>query len=402
MTNLGDPGVHNLVDVLARGLGKRVPQSLGLGVAVFVSLEVVGDALEESLYAEVVGNHANGGAALEVADMVKDLVDVEGIADGDVDRVTGADAIQAESVLHALVDKLGPNLPVGVQMVHSVPSDPGSEAFVEPQLIPPVHGDQVAEPLVSKLVGDNVGDGVLESSIRSLLVKEDLSSTVGNETPVLHGAVSELVDGEQVRLGKRVVNVENLREKVDDLRGVLQSPATLLLETTGGVDTDGNLLSVVLAVGQLLDVLKITDSPGQKVAAHDGRRLEGNQLPALLGGLGVLDGHVAQGDLVGGDLNLQVVSGLEVGLVEAGESSAGIASLELGAEHVVPLVVAGDRGSRGFGRLVLAAVETGHLVVDDALELDDERGLLGNGELIVKGDGGALGLGVVGDVGRLP
>lgn len=401
MTNLGDPGVHNLVDVLARGLGKRVPQSLGLGVAVFVSLEVVGDALEESLYAEVVGNHANGGAALEVADMVKDLVDVEGIADGDVDRVTGADAIQAESVLHALVDKLGPNLPVGVQVVHSVPSDPGSEAFVEPQLIPPVHGDQVAEPLVSKLVGDNVGDGVLESSIRSLLVKEDLSSTVGNETPVLHGAVSELVDGEQVRLGKRVVNVENLREKVDDLRGVLQSPATLLLETTGGVDTDGNLLSVVLAVGQLLNVLKVTDSPGQKVAAHDGRRLEGNQLPALLGGLGVLDGHVAQGDLVGGDLNLQVVGGLEVGLVEAGESSAGIAGLELGAEHVVPLVVVGDRGSRGFGRLVLASVETGHLVVDDALELDDEGGLLGNGELIVKGDGGALGLGIVGDVGRL-
>jgi hypothetical protein len=42
-------------------------------------------------------------------------------------------------------------------MVNSEPSDPSSEALVEPQLAPPVHGDEVAEPLVGKLVCYNIG-----------------------------------------------------------------------------------------------------------------------------------------------------------------------------------------------------------------------------------------------------
>lgn len=49
----------------------------------------------------------------------------------------------------------------------------------------------------------------------------------------------------------------------------------------------------------------------------------------------------------------------------------------------------------------MAAVETSHLVVDDAFEFDDDGSLLGNGDLLVKGNGDTLGLFIVGDVGRL-
>lgn len=48
--------------------------------------------------------------------------------------------------------------------------------------------------------------------------------------------------------------------------------------------------------------------------------------------------------------------------------------------------------------LVLAAVEAGHLVVHDTLKLDGDGSLLGDGQLLVKGDGGSLGLGIVGEV----
>jgi hypothetical protein len=222
----------------------------------------------------VVGKHANGGAALEVADRIEDLVDIKSIANRNMDRVTGSDTVETESSLHTLVNKLSPNLPVRVQVINSVPTNPGSETLVKPELIPPVHGDKVTEPLVSKLVGDNVGNSVLESGVGGLLIIKNLSSTVGNKTPVLHGTVSELVDSDQVGLGQRVVNIKDLGEEVDDLGGVLESPLTLLLQTTGGVDTDGNLLAVVLAISESLDILKVTDSPGQKVGAHDGRGLE--------------------------------------------------------------------------------------------------------------------------------
>ncbi|KAI6756739.1 hypothetical protein HG530_011337 [Fusarium avenaceum] len=196
--------------------------------------------------------------------------------------------------------------------------------------------------------------------------------------------MSELVDGNQVRLGKRVVDIEDLGEEVNDLRGVLESPLTLLLQATGSVDTDGDLLAVVLAVSESLDVLKVTDTPGQEVA--------------IFGRSSLLDGHVAQSNLVGRNLDFEIKSGLEVGLVKARECSTSIASLELGAEHVVRFAVVRDRSSRSRSRLVLAAVETSHVIVDDTLEFDSDGSLGRDRELLIKGDGRALSLGVITEV----
>ena len=73
-----------------------------------------------------------------------------------------------------------------MEVINGVPADPGSEALVEPELhvsiskhecslcatylIPPVHGDQVTEPLMGKLVSDNVDNAVLVLLIRGVLV----------------------------------------------------------------------------------------------------------------------------------------------------------------------------------------------------------------------------------------
>jgi hypothetical protein len=43
-----------------------------------------------------------------------------------------------------------------VQVVNSKPAYPSCETLVKPQLAPPVHGDKITEPLVSKLVSDNI------------------------------------------------------------------------------------------------------------------------------------------------------------------------------------------------------------------------------------------------------
>ena len=43
-----------------------------------------------------------------------------------------------------------------VQVVNGKPSHPCGEALVEPKLTPPVHCNKVTEPLMSKLVGNNV------------------------------------------------------------------------------------------------------------------------------------------------------------------------------------------------------------------------------------------------------
>ena len=39
-----------------------------------------------------------------------------------------------------------------VQVVDGEPTNPSGKAFIEPEFAPPVHSDQVAEPLVCQLV----------------------------------------------------------------------------------------------------------------------------------------------------------------------------------------------------------------------------------------------------------
>lgn len=57
-------------------------------------------------------------------------------------------------------------------MVNCKPAYPGRETLVEPQLVPPVHGDKVAEPLMGKLVSNNVGYPVAVAVCRCSWVEE--------------------------------------------------------------------------------------------------------------------------------------------------------------------------------------------------------------------------------------
>lgn len=64
-----------------------------------MGFEVVGDAEEEHIVAEMGGKHTDDRAALKIADGVEDLVDFKRILDRHLDRMRVTDGIKAESCL---------------------------------------------------------------------------------------------------------------------------------------------------------------------------------------------------------------------------------------------------------------------------------------------------------------
>jgi hypothetical protein len=155
---------------------------------------------------------------------------------------------------------------------------------------------------------------------------------------------------------------------------IVKGKASLLLQASSGVHSDWDVFAIVFALCESFNVLKVSNGPSQKVCGHDWCPLKDYSMESIaLARLDFLLWHIAQSDLVFRDLNLDIESGLEVGLVEAREGSAGIAGLELSAEHVVKFVVLCD-GCRYFALWrVLGSIETGHDVVDGSLELDFKR-----------------------------
>ena len=117
-------------------------------------------AFAEGLGTEVVLHGEQHVAGLAVGDAVEHLVDLVGSVGLGADGAGGGLRVEVEGVVlvggHGLVD-----VPLRVHGGHGLVLHPGGEALVEPDVVPPLHGHQVAEPLVGHLVGDDEGDFLL-------------------------------------------------------------------------------------------------------------------------------------------------------------------------------------------------------------------------------------------------
>ena len=97
-----------------------------------------------------------------------------------------------------------PALPVRAEGVARGDLHERGERLVEPDPVPPAHRDEVAEPHVGELVGDDVGDSLLLGVRARLRVDEQRALAERDAAEVLHRPGGEVGKGEQVELVARV------------------------------------------------------------------------------------------------------------------------------------------------------------------------------------------------------
>jgi hypothetical protein len=204
---------------------------------------------------------------------------------------------------------------------------PGGEAFVEPQVVPPGHGDEIAGPQVRHLVGDDPVDQLLVAGARQLRVENYVCLAEEDRAPVLHRARDVAGRGHQVELRQRISAAEIVVVIGQELFGGLQGIARLGSLALADHDADRGSVDV------LRHPLQVADSEEQQVRAHPWRRLEAHALETarqrLAGGLG----HVGHRQLMrrhdGGDRE----HGLLRGLVEHRHEAPRVGRLKLGRQH---------------------------------------------------------------------
>src|SRR5437016_7611504 len=109
----------------------------------------------------------------------------------------------------AVLDKVLPDLPLGISPVDYLVGHKGREALVKPEIVPPFHRDEIAEPHVSNLVRDYFSNALLRRGARVLVsMQQDLPE--GYRAPVLHRPISKLRDRDQMELGQIIWNTEIL------------------------------------------------------------------------------------------------------------------------------------------------------------------------------------------------
>ena len=73
-----------------------------------------------------------------------------------------------------------------------------------------------------------------------------------------------------------------LRKVVHDLMRTFERKLPLIDQALGGIHSHWEGFAIVLAPGEVFDVLEIAKSPRVQVRAHDGRTLKGHHLQARL------------------------------------------------------------------------------------------------------------------------
>ena len=71
---------------------------------------------------------------------------------------------------------LEPNFPLRIEIRAALAAHPGGESFVQPEIVPPGHRHEIAEPLVGDLVRDDFVDALFRRSRRIRRIKQERRS----------------------------------------------------------------------------------------------------------------------------------------------------------------------------------------------------------------------------------
>jgi len=211
---------------------------------------------------------------------------------------------------------------------------PGGERLVQPQVVPPAHGDQVAEPHVRHLVQDGLGahlpGEVGDPGAEQVVLQERHAARV------LHRAGLELRHEDLVVLADRVADPERVVEEVEALPGHLEDLLGIQVTGQRAAAVDAQRDAVVLA----RDLMVRAGHDGRDVGGHDRRRGEVPAPRAPGHGLaGAISGHVRQDQPVLGGDHRELERGLQVRLVEAGVDPVRVEGFQVGIQ--VDAVVGG-------------------------------------------------------------
>ena len=298
--------------------------------------------------------HPQHGPALAVADGVEELAYFRRVGNLLLDGMRVLQAVQVERPVGVHVYELRPHRPLGEQPVHRLGSHPGRETLVQPQVVPPLHGHEIAEPHVRHLVGDHLRHPLPRARRRVLRVHQQRRLPVCDAAPVFHGAGCKVRNRQVVQLGQRVGDSKVIVEKRQQLDRGVQRELSLLLLPACHPHTHSR------AVGRLfLDVRQVADHKRQQIGRHHRRRAEKQGFQAVAGARFLDDRRVGNRLHFLRHVQRHLEGRLGRRLIPAGQGPPRVRGLKLRGGQVRGL---------SFGVRVLAAIEPPQLVIQLAGE----------------------------------
>src|SRR5229473_3601904 len=251
-----------------RGLLQSGQQVGQCRVAEGMPVEVAPDAGQEVVAADIGDELLEDGGALGVGDPIEVDLDRRDVRDVGRDGMCGGQLILLVGPGLVQLRERRPGRPPAGRLSLSERACPGGERLVQPQVVPPAHGDQVTEPHVRHLVQDRLGPHLAgevgDPGAEQVVLEERHAARV------LHRTGLEFRHEELVILAERVAHAERAVEEVEPLPGDFEDLLRIEVPREGRPAVDAERDTVMLRG----DHMKRPRRDGGDVGGHDGRRRE--------------------------------------------------------------------------------------------------------------------------------
>src|SRR5258707_531056 len=165
--------------------------------------------------------------------------------------------------------------PARIEARRGLARHPRGEALVQPQVVPPGHRHEVAEPLVRDLVRDDAVDPLLLLQRIFARVVEEAAFVVGDRAPVLHRAAYAPRKRDLIQLDQGVRLAEVVVEVVEDLLGRLHRVTRARALAFDGMDPEPD------SIGAVFQEIHLPDEEPHQIRRHRHRSRKTHFLPAV-------------------------------------------------------------------------------------------------------------------------
>ena len=308
----------------------RLPQIVRHGVAVSVRLDVVAHAVAPGIGADIGLQHVDHCLALGIGDRVERLAGLLHRLDVLHHRMRGGHGVARHRALPG-ADGVKVGVPFRVQLLGGARGHPRGKALVQPQVVPPAHGHQVAEPLVRHLVRGGVEHLLLVRLGREARIQQQGVFEGVDRAPVLHRGeeLAAARRGDVVQLRQRIRHAEIIVVLAQHVTGRLQGETGLRLLAQLRDHAD------LGAVGHGGGALELAHAEEQQVGRHLRRLPERHAAHAVAQVLLRGDRHVAHRHVGARHGGFEVERGLVRRLVPRGDEAARVGVLELRVQRAL-------------------------------------------------------------------
>ena len=155
-------------------------------------------------------------------------------------------------------------IPFRLPRLNRLARHPCGETLIEPNIVPPFHGNQVAEPLVSHLMSDHRCDLLFHIDGALLVVDQENDFAKRDTAGIFHRARGKIRQADQIEFPVGILDAEIFVVVTENVLRRFQRELPHLLFSGRAVDPDRYTVSLAF------DVLEVAHDQGRQVRRHFG------------------------------------------------------------------------------------------------------------------------------------